>query len=98
MVSVRLNAAELARCRRALIARAAFERAAMREATEDLQIAGDRIARMVVVGIDLMRRFWLPVGLLVAVTLVKRARPLLRYARTGLAIWQTVQLMRGARR
>jgi hypothetical protein len=98
VVSLRDSASELERCRRALIARAELERHAMRHATQDLQIATDRIARIAVVGVRLLRRYWLPVGVLVAGGLFKRARPVLRLARTGLAIWQTVQLVRSARR
>jgi hypothetical protein len=41
-----------------------------------------------------MRRYWLPAGLLLASGMFKRARPFLRMARTGLAVWQTVRLLR----
>jgi hypothetical protein len=98
MISVRANAAELKRCREALVARAALERVAMRDATQDLQVAGERIARTVVTGIALVRRYWLPAGILLAVGLFKRTRPVLRAARTGLVVWQTVKLLRAARR
>jgi hypothetical protein len=80
--------------REMLVARAALERAAMRVATQDLQIASERIARVAIVGIALARRYWLPVGLLLAAGLFKRGRPLLRMARTGLVVWQTVRLLR----
>jgi hypothetical protein len=98
VVSPRDSARELERCRRVLIARAELERHAMRDATQDMQIATDRIARLAIVGVRLLRRYWLPVGVLLAGGLFKRARPVLRMARTGLAIWQTVRLVRNARR
>jgi hypothetical protein len=98
VASLPRNALELERCRRVLIARAALERAAMREATEDLQIATDRIARIATMGISLARRYWLPAGVLLAGSLFKRTRPVLRAARTGLALWQTVRLLRNAGR
>jgi hypothetical protein len=98
VVSPRDSAGELERCRRILIARAELERHAMRDATQDLQIATDRIARIVVVGVRLLRRYWLPVGMLVAGGVFKRVRPVLRLAQTGLAIWQTVRLVRSPRR
>ena len=88
------SAADLALSREVLVARAALERQAMREATHDLQIASERIARLAIVGISLVRRFWLPAGLLLAGSMFKRTRPLLRMARTGLAVWQTVRLLR----
>jgi hypothetical protein len=90
----RNNAADLKVSRETLVARAALERAAIREATQDLQIASERIARIAVVGVSLLRRYWLPAGLLLAGGLFKRARPFLRMARTGLAVWQTVRLLR----
>lgn len=86
--------ADLAASRELLVARASLERQAMREATQDLQIASERIARLAVVGISLLRRYWLPAGLLLAGGLFKRTRPFLRMARTGLAVWQTVRLLR----
>jgi hypothetical protein len=98
VVSLRADHAELERCRRVLIARAELERAAMSGATEDLQVASDRIARIAIVGMRLARRYWLPVGVLVAGGLFKRARPVLRMAKTGLALWQTARLLRSARR
>lgn len=98
MVSARASAAELRRCRQILTARAELERMAMRDATQDLQIATDRIARIATIGIALVRRFWLPAGLLLAGSLSGRARPVLRAARTGLAVWQTIRLLRAARR
>jgi len=90
----RNSAADLKVSREMLVARAALERAAIREATQDLQIASERIARIAVVGVSLLRRYWLPAGLLLAGGLFKRARPFLRMARTGLAVWQTVRLLR----
>jgi hypothetical protein len=92
------NALELERCRRVLIARADLEREAMRDATEDLQAATDRIARIATIAISLARRYWLPAGVLLAGTLFKRTRPLLRAAQTGLALWQTARMLRNARR
>jgi hypothetical protein len=93
-VAARSSAADLRASREILIARAALERAAIRDATQDLQIASERIARIAVVGISLLRRYWLPAGLLLAGGLFKRARPFLKMARTGLAVWQTVRLLR----
>lgn len=98
VISPRSSAAELEQYRRLLIARAQRERDAMREATEDLQLATDRIARIAIIGVGLARRYWLPASVLVAGALFKRARPMFRMARTGLVIWQTVQLLRSARR
>jgi hypothetical protein len=98
MVSVGSSAAELERCRQALIARASYERHAMRETTEELQDATDRFAHIAIVGVRLVRRYWLPVGVVLAGTLFKRVRPMLRAARTGLAVWQTIRLVRNARR
>lgn len=97
MISLRASPAELKRCREALIVRAALERAALREATQDMQIAGDRIARFAMIGASLLRRYWPLLGVLAVSGLFKRARPLLRLARTGLAIWQTVRLLRATR-
>lgn len=87
-------AADLKASRELLVARAALERVAMREATQDLQIASERIARIAVIALSLARRYWLPAGLLLAAGMFKRTRPLLRAARTGLAVWQTVRLLR----
>ena len=98
MVSAGSSTVELERCRQVLIARAAFERHAMRETTEELQDATDRFARIAIVGVRLVRRYWLPAGVLLAGTLFKRVRPVLRAAQTGLAVWQTVRLMRNAGR
>jgi hypothetical protein len=98
MVSLGTSSAELARCRRVLTARAQLERHAMQDATEDLQAASDRFAHIAIVGIRLVRRYWLPVGVLLVGGMFKRARPVLRAARTGLALWQTVRLVRNARR
>jgi hypothetical protein len=92
--AARNSAANLKARREMLIARAALERAAIRDATQDLQIASERIARIAVTGISLLRRYWLPAGLLLAGGLSRRARPFLRMARTGLAVWQAVRLLR----
>ena len=92
--AARNSATDLKASRDALITRAALERAAVRDATQDLQIASERIARIAIVGVTLMRRYWLPVGVLLAGGLFKRTRPFLRMARTGLAVWQTVRLLR----
>jgi hypothetical protein len=92
--AARNSAADLKASREILIARAALERTAIRDATQDLQIASERIARIAVVGVSLLRRYWLPAGLLLAGGLFKRTRPFLRMARTGLAVWQTVRLLR----
>lgn len=88
------SSADLRASREMLIARAALERAAIRDATQDLQIASERIARIATVGISLVRRYWLPAGLLLAGGVFRRARPFLRMARTGLAVWQAVRLLR----
>jgi hypothetical protein len=92
------SATDLKASRETLVARAALERAAMRDATQDLQIASERIARIAVVGVTLVRRYWLPITVLLAGGLFKRTRPFLKMARTGLAVWQTVRLLRAARR
>ena len=92
--AARSSAADLRVSREMLVARAALERAAIRDATQDLQIASERIAHIATVGISLLRRYWLPAGLLLAGGVFKRARPFLRMARTGLAVWQTVRLLR----
>ena len=88
------SATDLKASREVLIARATLERAAIRDATHDLQIASERIARMALVGVTLVRRYWLPVGVLLAGGLFKRTRPFLKMARTGLAVWQAVRLLR----
>jgi len=90
--------AELRQRREALVMRAALERAALRDATQDLQIAGDRVARIALTAVTLIRRYWLPLGLIAAATFSRRVRPLLRIARTGLVVWQAVRLLRDARR
>ena len=92
--AVRSSATGLKASREILVARAALERAAIRDATQDLQIASERIARIAVVGVTLVRRYWLPVGVLLAGGLFKRTRPILKMARTGLAVWQAVRLLR----
>ena len=91
--AARSSAADLRVSREMLVARAALERAAIRDATQDLQIASERIARIAVVGISLLRRYWLPAGLLLAGGMFRRARPFLKMARTGLAVWQAVRLL-----
>jgi len=90
--------AELQRCREFLVARAELERQALRDTTQDLQIASDRMARIAIVGVSLARRYWLPATVLLAGSLFKRARPVLRMARTGLAVWQTMKVLRASRR
>jgi hypothetical protein len=92
--AARNSAANLRARREMLVARAGLERAAIRDATQDLQIASERIARIAVTGLSLLRRYWLPAGLLLASGLSRRARPFLRMARTGLAVWQAVRLLR----
>jgi hypothetical protein len=71
---------DLERCRRLLVVRAELERGAMRDATEDLQLASDRIAWIAITGVRLVRRYWLPASVLVAATLFKRPRSALRVA------------------
>jgi len=56
------------------------------------------VARIVVVGVSLARRYCLPATIVLAGSLSKRVRPVLRMARTGLAIWQTVKVLRASRR
>jgi hypothetical protein len=90
----RSSAAELKARREMLVMRAALERQAIRDATQDLQIASERIARIAVVGVRLLRRYWLPIGVVLAGGLFSRARPFLRFFRTGLAVYQTVRLLR----
>jgi hypothetical protein len=97
VINPRSSAAGLERHRLLLVARAELERDAMRVATEDLQLASDRIARIAIVCVRLVHRYWLPASVLAAGALFKRARPLLRMARTGLVIWQTVRLLWNAR-
>ena len=97
MVSLRASSVELKRSRETLIMRAALERAAMRDATQDLQISTERIARIAVTGISLARRYWLPASLLLVGSFFKRARPALRMARTALTVWQAVRLLRASR-
>jgi hypothetical protein len=92
--TARNSATDLRASREMLIARAALERAAISDATHDLQIASERIARIARVGVAFVRRYWLPAGLLLAGGMFKRARPFLRMARTGLAVWQTVRMLR----
>lgn len=81
-----------------LIERSALERSALQGATDDLQAASDRIARLAVLVVTLVRNYWLPVGALAAGLLFRRARPALRLAQTGLAIWQMARLLQNARR
>jgi hypothetical protein len=95
---VRSSASELRRGRESLIARAELERAALRDATQDMQIASDRVARIAIGGLAFIRQYWLPLGVALAVTLFKGPRPVLRMVRTGLTVWQTVRLLRPARR
>ena len=97
MARLRAGAAELKRNRELLIARAALEREAMRDATQDLQVASERIARIAVTGITLVRRYWLPASLLLAGSMFKRVRPVLRMARTALTVWQAAKLLRAPR-
>jgi hypothetical protein len=97
VAEARSNASGLKRRRQSLIARAELERAALRDTTQDIQIASDRIARVAFGGLALVRRYWLPLSVALAVSLFAGARPALRMARTGFAIWQTVRLLRPAR-
>jgi hypothetical protein len=92
------DAVELERRRRLLILRAALERSALQGATEDMQMATDRIVRVGGIVVTLVRRFWLPLGVLAAAGLFNRLGPMLWVARTGLAIWQTARLVRAGRR
>lgn len=98
MARLRGGAGELRRRRENLIAEAELERAALRDATQDLQIASDRVARLAIGGLVFVRRYWLPLSVILAGALFKGARPALRMARTGLAVWQTVLLLRAFRR
>lgn len=98
MASARGGTAELRRCRSLLMARAELERRAMRDATEDLQDASDGVVRLAATAVRLARQFWLPVGILVVGALSRRARPVLRAARAGLAVWQVVRMLRNAGR
>ena len=97
MVKLSAGAGELKRNRELLIVRAALEREAMRDATQDFQIASERIARIAVTGVTLVRRYWLPASLLLAGGMFKRVRPVLRMARTALTVWQAVKLIRAPR-
>jgi hypothetical protein len=97
MAKAGATAVELKRNRELLIARAALEREAMRDATQDFQIASERIARIAVTGITLVRRYGLPASLLLAGGLFKRARPVLRMVRTVLTVWQAAKLLRAPR-
>jgi hypothetical protein len=81
-----------------LIARAELERRSLRDTTQDLQIATDRMARIAIIGASLARRYWVPAAVLLAGGVFKRARPVLRAARTGLAVWQTIKMLRASRR
>ena len=92
------DSVELERLRRSLIERAALERLALQGATEDLQAASDRIVGIAVTVVTLVRRYWLPVGMIAAASLFKPLRPALRLAQTGLAIWQVARQLRGLRR
>ena len=92
------SAAELERCRQRLIVRAQLERRALQDTTEELQVASERIVRIAMNGIALVRRYWLPVGVVLAGGLFMRPQRLLRFARTGIVLWQTVQLLRSVRR
>ena len=83
--------------RELLVARAALERVAIREATQDFQIASERVARVAWLGVSLVRRYCLPLAVLAAGGMFKRLRPLLRAARTAVAVWQTVRLLRTVR-
>ena len=92
------SAGELARLRDMLRERAAIERMSLAGATEDLQDATDRIARVAIAVVTVGRRFWLPIAAVAAVGLFRRAGPVLRLARTGLTVWQFAKLIRAARR
>lgn len=98
MASARGGMAELERCRSMLMVRAELERRAMRDTTEDLQDASDGVVRLAAAGVHLARQFWLPVGVMIVGALSRRARPVLRAARAGLAVWQVVQMLRNAGR
>ena len=89
VISPRSSAGALDRYRRRMVERAELERAAMRAATEDLQLATDHVARIAIVGVRLARCCWLVAG-----ALFKRERPMLRMARTVLVIWRTMHLLR----
>lgn len=91
------DAIELGRLRRLLIQRAALERWALRDTTEDLQDTGDRIVHVGAVAVGVVRKYWLPIGALVGLALFKRAGSALRLARIGLTIWQASRLLRAAR-
>lgn len=93
----RRDAAELARLRAQLIQRAALERYALREPAAGLQAAGDGVVRAAGVAVGLVRRFWLPLGVLMVAGLFTRLGPALRVARMGLAVWQVARLLRHGR-
>jgi hypothetical protein len=76
---------------------AAVERMSLAGATEDLQDATDRIARVAVAVVAVGRRFWLPIAAVAAAGLFRRVVPALRLARTGLMIWQIAKMVRTAR-
>ena len=92
------SAAELARMRRMLRERAAIERMSLAGATEDLQDATDRIARVAVAAITIGRRYWLPIAAIAATGLFRRVGPMLRLVRAGLTVWQVAKMIRAARR
>jgi len=98
MVSARGGMAEFERCRGVLMARAELERRAMRIATADMQDASDGVVRLAATGVRIARQFWLPVGVTIVGALSRRARPVLRAARAGLAVWHVMQMLRKAGR
>ena len=77
--------------------RAAIERMSLAGATEDLQDATDRIARLAVAIVTVGRQFWLPIAAIAVAGLFRRTRPALRLARAGLTAWQFARLIRSAR-
>ena len=91
------SARDLARLRRMLQERAAIERMSLAGATEDLQDATDRIARVAIAVITVGRRFWLPIAAVAVAGLFRRAGPALRLARAGLTVWQVAKLVRSVR-
>jgi hypothetical protein len=95
---IRRNAAELAQLRELLIQRAALERYALRATTEELQAASDGIVRIAATAVELVRRFWLPLGALAVAAMFRRVGPVLRVARTALTLWQTARLLRPTHR
>ena len=92
------SAAELRRMRHMLRERAAIERMSLAGATEDLQDATDRIARIATAVIAVGRRYWLPIAAVAASGLFRRLGPIMRLARTGLTVWQVARMIRAARR